>query len=85
MISPKPWRLADLPAKPALLYEGIGWANMPLATIATDLASGALVLLKLPDPSCGDYAVVGDLVPRCTARARRLLAAQSFCRTRPGG
>jgi DNA-binding transcriptional LysR family regulator len=43
------WRLADLGAKHALLREGIGWGNMPLAMVEPDLESGALVRLAMPD------------------------------------
>jgi DNA-binding transcriptional LysR family regulator len=43
------WRLADLGAKHALLREGIGWGGMPKPMIETDLASGALVRLAMPD------------------------------------
>lgn len=53
--SPRTWRLADLGAKHALLREGIGWGNMPLAMVEADLASGALVLLHLPDDPGGTY------------------------------
>ena len=47
--SDRTWRLADLGAKHALLREGIGWGSMPVPMIATDLASGALVRLAMPD------------------------------------
>ncbi len=43
------WRLADLSAKHALLREGIGWGNMPLAMVKADLTSGALTRLAMPD------------------------------------
>jgi DNA-binding transcriptional LysR family regulator len=43
------WRLGDLSAKHALLREGIGWGNMPLAMVEADLDSGALVRLAMPD------------------------------------
>jgi len=55
VIGRKTWRLADLSAKHALLREGVGWGNMPLAMVAADLASGALVRLALPDPPGGGY------------------------------
>ncbi len=45
VLSRRTWRLADLSAKHALLREGIGWGNMPLAMVEADLASGALVRL----------------------------------------
>ena len=49
VLSRRSWRLADLSAKHALLREGIGWGNMPLAMVAADLDSGALVRLAMPD------------------------------------
>jgi DNA-binding transcriptional LysR family regulator len=49
VVGRRTWRLADLSAKHALLREGIGWGNMPLAMVEPDLASGALVLLAMPD------------------------------------
>jgi DNA-binding transcriptional LysR family regulator len=42
------WRLTDLSTKRALLRAGVGWGHMPLHCVADDLASGALVKLKLP-------------------------------------
>jgi DNA-binding transcriptional LysR family regulator len=47
--SDRTWRLGDLGAKHALLREGVGWGNMPAPMIETDLASGALVRLAMPD------------------------------------
>ena len=49
VVGRRTWRLADLSAKHALLREGIGWGNMPLAMVEPDLASGALVRLAMPD------------------------------------
>lgn len=49
------WRLADLGAKHALLLEGIGWGNMPMAMIADDLAAGRLVRLPVPENPGVDY------------------------------
>ncbi len=49
VLSRRTWRLADLGAKHALLREGIGWGNMPLAMVEADLASGALMRLAMPD------------------------------------
>ncbi len=49
VMSRRTWRLADLGAKHALLREGIGWGNMPLAMVEADLASGALTRLAMPD------------------------------------
>jgi len=55
VLSRKTWRLADLSAKHALLREGVGWGTMPLPMVEADLASGALVLLNLPDHTGGRY------------------------------
>jgi DNA-binding transcriptional LysR family regulator len=49
VMATRTWRLADLGSKHALLREGIGWGNMPLAMVEPDLASGALVRLIMPD------------------------------------
>ncbi len=59
VLSPKTWRLADLGAKHALLREGIGWGNMPLAMIEADLVAGTLVRLAMPDHPGGAYRFEG--------------------------
>lgn len=53
--SPHNWRLADLGAKHALLREGIGWGNMPLAMVEADLVAGTLVKLAMPDDPGGMF------------------------------
>lgn len=58
VFSPRSWRLADLGAKHALLKEGIGWGSMPRHRVQADLASGALVELRLPERPVLDYALV---------------------------
>ena len=55
VMSPRTWRLADLGAKHALLREGIGWGNMPLPMVESDLFAGTLVRLALPDGTGGRY------------------------------
>lgn len=55
VLSPRTWRLADLGAKHALLREGVGWGNMPLWLIETDLADGKLVRLDMPEQPGGKY------------------------------
>lgn len=57
--SPQTWRLADLGAKLALLREGIGWGNMPIAMVATDLGDGTLVRLQMPEDPGGIYRFSG--------------------------
>ena len=55
VLSPQTWRLADLGAKHELLRQGIGWGNMPRHMVRGDLASGALVLLDLPEKPGATY------------------------------
>lgn len=55
VLGARTWRLADLGAKHALLLEGIGWGNMPLYTVAADIAAGKLVRLDLPEAPSVDY------------------------------
>ena len=55
VLSPLTWRLGDLSAKHSLLREGLGWGNMPRALVASDLASGALVELDLPEQPGAQY------------------------------
>jgi DNA-binding transcriptional LysR family regulator len=47
VFSTQTWRLADLGAKHAFLRAGFGWGIMPLAMVKADLASGALVEIRL--------------------------------------
>jgi DNA-binding transcriptional LysR family regulator len=56
-LSRRTWRLADLSAKHALLREGVGWGNMPFAMVESDLASGALVRLAMPDFPGASYCL----------------------------
>jgi DNA-binding transcriptional LysR family regulator len=57
VLSPLTWRLGDLGAKHSLLKEGLGWGNMPRAMVAGDLASGALVMLDLPEKPGAHYGL----------------------------
>lgn len=59
VMSPRTWRLADLGAKHALLREGIGWGNMPLPMIESDLVAGTLQRLHMPDHVGGTYRFAG--------------------------
>ena len=43
------WRLADLSTKHAFLRDGVGWGNMPMHMVQSDLESGILVLLDTED------------------------------------
>ncbi len=47
VLSPQTWRLADLGAKHAFLKAGLGWGHMPLHMVKADLASGALVKIRV--------------------------------------
>jgi DNA-binding transcriptional LysR family regulator len=47
VLSPLTWRLADLGAKHAFLKAGLGWGHMPLHMVKADLASGALVKIRV--------------------------------------
>jgi DNA-binding transcriptional LysR family regulator len=53
------WRLADLSVKHALLREGIGWGNMPVPMVESDLENGSLVSLDLPEGRGGNYRLAG--------------------------
>lgn len=57
VVSPRTWRLADLGSKHMLLKEGIGWGNMPVPMVQSDLDSGRLVHLDLPDTKGGVYSL----------------------------
>jgi DNA-binding transcriptional LysR family regulator len=58
VFSARTWRLADLGAKHALLKEGLGWGSMPRHLVRDDLASGALLELRLPEQPPLDYALI---------------------------
>lgn len=47
VVSVRTWRLADLGAKHAMLLAGMGWGNMPLHMVSSDLAAGRLVELEI--------------------------------------
>ncbi len=57
------WRLGDLGAKHALLRAGLGWGNMPEATIRDDLREGRLVRLQLEEWEQHSYQF---MLIRCT-------------------
>lgn len=58
------WRIADLSAKHALLRAGLGFGSMPLHIVADDLASGALVRLRLSEWEGSDRP---PFLPICVA------------------
>lgn len=47
VVSVRTWRLADLGAKHAMLLAGMGWGNMPLHMVSSDLEAGRLVELEI--------------------------------------
>ena len=47
VVSVRTWRLADLGAKHAMLLAGMGWGNMPLHMVSSDLAAGRLTELEI--------------------------------------
>jgi DNA-binding transcriptional LysR family regulator len=47
VVSARTWRVLDLATKHALIGAGLGWGNLPEHLVARDLASGALVQLRL--------------------------------------
>jgi DNA-binding transcriptional LysR family regulator len=49
VLSPRTWRIADLPTKHAMLVAGLGWGNLPEHLVRDDLAHGRLVVLRLLD------------------------------------
>lgn len=54
LLSPRVWRLCDLAAKHHFLRAGFGFGIMPLHVVEADLASGALVEIRVEDePSEG--------------------------------
>lgn len=72
VLSPLNWRLGDLGAKHALLRQGIGWGNMPEWMIESDLQTGTLIALDLPEKPGADYTLSAlwrrDTVPGPAAR-----------------
>jgi DNA-binding transcriptional LysR family regulator len=47
VVSVRTWRLADLGAKHAMLLAGMGWGNMPVHMVTSDLEAGRLVELVI--------------------------------------
>lgn len=46
VLSPRTWRVADLPTKHAMLRANLGWGNLPEHLAAADLRAGALVAIR---------------------------------------
>ncbi len=46
VLSPRTWRVHDLQTKRAMLLAGLGWGNLPIHMVRTDLAKKRLVRLR---------------------------------------
>jgi DNA-binding transcriptional LysR family regulator len=62
--SARVWRLSHLGAKLAFLRAGLGYGILPLHLIEADLASGALVQLRLEDAPSGGYVIAMSAIYR---------------------
>ena len=58
------WRLSHLGAKLAFLRAGLGFGVMPLHMIEADLASGALVQIRLEDAPAEGYVIAMSAIYR---------------------
>ncbi len=54
VLSPRTWRVVDLATKLEMLRAGLGWGNMPLHMIRTDLAKNKLVRIRPGSGNGGD-------------------------------
>ncbi len=66
VVSLRTWRLGDLGAKHALLRAGLGWGNMPEATVRGDIESGRLVPLVMEQTNRASYPLL--LIRRADAQ-----------------
>ena len=57
VVSLNTWRIGDQEARRKLLLAGIGWGGMPEPIIRTDIETGRLVRLNLPDWRGGEYTM----------------------------
>jgi DNA-binding transcriptional LysR family regulator len=62
MLSPRIWRLCDLAAKHHFLRAGFGFGIMPLHMVEADLASGALVEIRVEDDPPEGHEIVMSAV-----------------------
>src|SRR5882724_9593700 len=60
---PRVWRLSHLETKLAFLRAGLGYAGIPLHMIEADLASGALIRIRLED-SPAEYVITMSAIYR---------------------
>ena len=47
------WRVTDVAAKKEVILAGMGWGGLPEHVVATELASGTLVALEVPEFEAG--------------------------------
>jgi DNA-binding transcriptional LysR family regulator len=57
-VSPRAWFISHLADKQAFLRSGLGFGSLPLPMVEEDLASGALVRIKLEDTPPEGHVVV---------------------------
>jgi hypothetical protein len=62
LLSPRIWRLCDLAAKHHFLRAGFGFGIMPLHMVEADLASGALVEIRVEDDPPEGHEIVMSAV-----------------------
>jgi DNA-binding transcriptional LysR family regulator len=62
LLSPRIWRLCDLAAKHHFLRAGFGFGIMPLHLVEADLASGALVEVRVEDDPPGGHVIAMSAV-----------------------
>jgi DNA-binding transcriptional LysR family regulator len=62
LLSPRVWRLCDLAAKHHFLRAGFGFGIMPLHMVEADLASGALVAIRVEDDPPEGHAIAMSAV-----------------------
>jgi DNA-binding transcriptional LysR family regulator len=62
ILSPRVWRLCDLAAKHHFLRAGFGFGIMPLHMVEADLASGALVEIRVEDDPPEGHEIVMSAV-----------------------
>jgi len=64
ILKPRLWRLSHLETKLAFLRAGLGYAGIPLHMIEADLASGALVQIRLEDSPAEGYVIAMSAIYR---------------------
>jgi DNA-binding transcriptional LysR family regulator len=57
-VSPRAWFISHLADKQAFLRSGLGFGSLPLPLVEADLASGALVRIKLEDAPPDGHVIV---------------------------